>query len=341
MTDKKLGFLLMNIGTPTNSTVKSIRAYLKEFLSDPDVIDTNALIRWAIVNLIVVPFRPKMILHQYQSIWTDEGSPLLVNSKNFIEKISMKTPNHVFELGMRYGSPSIEDGLMKLTEQRVDQIVLVPMFPQYANATSGSCIKKAVELIKDLNIKTPYKTIDYFYDNEAFIDSLVESINKSKQYLESEFLLFSFHGLPKRQIKKMDSSNSYCLTEFDCCKNKSEYNEMCYSHQCYETVDKVIKKLKPNKPYGLGFQSRFGLDAWLEPNTTDVIENLPSKNINNISVVCPAFVFDCLETLEEIAIRNNEYFIDSGGTGLKLIPSVNDENKWVDRFSKFLIEKTY
>ena len=331
----------MNIGTPANPNVKAIRSYLKEFLSDPNIIDTNTLLRWAIVNLIVVPFRPKMILHQYQSIWMDQGSPLLVHSQMFLEKISSKTPNFIFELGMRYGNPSIRDGLMKLEREGVDEIVLLPMFPQYAQATSGSCINKAVELINELNIETPYTTIEYFFHNDFYIDSLVESINQSKEYLESDFLLFSFHGLPQSQIKKMDLSNRYCLKEIDCCRNRSIYNQLCYSHQCYDTVNKVVKKLKPDKPYGLAFQSRFGMSRWIEPNTTDVIKNLPSNNKKNICVVCPAFVFDCLETLEEIAIRNNKYFIDSGGEQLKLVPALNDESKWVDRFHKFLLGRVH
>ena len=328
----------MNIGTPSEASIKGHRSYFKEFLSDPDVIDTNPLLRWAIVNLIVVPFRPKRILPQYQSIWTDRGSPLLAYSQDFITKISSKNADFVFELGMRYGSPSIEDGLLKLQEAGVDEIILSPMFPQYAEATSGSCIRKAISLIEDKNIGIPYRINEYFYKHDFFTDCLTKSIKQSKAYEECEFLLFSFHGLPERQIKKGDKSGIYCLRESNCCEQNSEYNSLCYKHHCYDTVKRVVEKLKPDKPYGISFQSRFGLDAWIKPNTTDVIEELPSKGIKNIAVVCPAFVFDCLETLEEIAIRNNEFFTDKGGEKLQLIPALNDSEEWVSGFYKHLSE---
>ena len=328
----------MNIGTPSEPTVKAIRSYLKEFLSDPDVIDTNPIMRWAIVNLFVAPFRPRTILPQYQSIWTNNGSPLLVNSNNFSKKMTKKNPNIIFELGMRYGDPSIELGLIKLKKAGVSKIILLPMFPQYAQATSGSCINKAIEIIHKLNLNLKYEIIEYFYNKKFFIDNIVKSISESQAYHESDFLLFSFHGLPQRQIKKLDLSNKYCLIKNKCCESISKYNQMCYSHHCFETVNSVIKKLNPNKPYDISFQSRFGIDEWLQPNTTDIIEKLAKKGIKKISVICPAFIFDCLETLEEIAIRNNEYFKVAGGDQIKLIPSLNDNQEWIVGLSKYINE---
>jgi len=328
----------MNIGTPSEPTVKSIRSYLKEFLSDPDVIDTNPIIRWVIVNLFVAPFRPRTILSQYQSIWTNNGSPLLVNSNKFAKEIANKNPNIIFELGMRYGEPSIELGLIKLKKAGVSKIILLPMFPQYAKATSGSCINKAIEIIHELNLNLKYEIIEYFYNKEFFIDNIVKSIYESQNYHESDFLLFSFHGLPQRQIKKLDLSNKHCLIKNRCCETISKYNQMCYSHHCFETVNSVIKKLNPNKPYDVSFQSRFGLDSWLQPNTTDIIEKLAKKGIKKIAVICPAFIFDCLETLEEIAIRNNEYFKAAGGGQIKLIPSLNDDQEWIVGLSKYINE---
>ena len=339
LNNKKIGFLLMNIGTPSAPTVKGIRTYLREFLSDPDVIDTNFILRWIIVNLFVVPFRPKKILPQYQSIWTKDGSPLLAYSRSFVEKISKKNPTFKFEIGMRYGEPSIEEGLIKLKEANVDKIVLIPMFPQYAQATSGSCIKKALAIIKKLNIRTPYEINYSFYEEEFFINCLTSSIENSDPYKRGSLLLFSFHGLPERHIRKLDKSKQYCLKDPGCCEKLSEYNQMCYKYHCHYTVAKVVEKLQTKKPYKICFQSRFGFDSWIKPNTTDVIESLPSKGIKDVAVVCPAFVFDCLETLEEIAIRNNEYFLDSGGTNLKLIPALNDKDEWVDTFYDFIYKK--
>ena len=329
----------MNIGTPSAPTVKGLRAYLKQFLSDPDVIDTNFILRWIIVNLFVVPFRPKKILPQYQSIWTKDGSPLLVHSRNFVEKISRKNPNFKFEIVMRYGEPSIEEGLIKLKESNVEKIILIPMFPQYAKATSGSCIKKALEIIEKLNIKIPHEINHSFYQEEFFINCLTNSIENADSYQKGELLLFSFHGLPERQIRKMDKSKQYCLQNSDCCERVSDYNQMCYKYHCHYTVSKVLEKLATAKPSKISFQSRFGFDSWIKPNTTDVIESLPSVGIKDIAVVCPAFVFDCLETLEEIAVRNNEYFLASGGKTLKLIPALNDKDEWVDAFYDFIYEK--
>ncbi|MBM24685.1 MAG: ferrochelatase [Chloroflexi bacterium] len=339
MVDDKIGCLIMNIGTPSDPTIKGIRSYLREFLSDPEVIDTNPIIRWAIVNLFVAPFRPKAVLPQYQSIWTKNGSPLLVNSCNFLKEIANKNPNIVFELGMRYGEPSIEHGLIKLKKAGVKKIILFPMFPQYAQATSGSCINKAIEIINKLDLNWKYEIIEYFYNKNFFIDNIVKSISESNDYHESEFLLFSFHGLPQRHVKKIDLSNNYCLVKDKCCETISKYNQICYSHHCFETVSRVIKKLNPDKPYDISFQSRFGLDAWLQPNTTDIIEKLAKKGIKKISVICPAFIFDCLETLEEIAIRNNEYFKAAGGDQIKLIPSLNYNPEWVTGLSKYMNEK--
>ena len=336
---KKTGVLLLNIGTPSEPTVKGLRTYLKEFLSDPDVIDVNPILRWIIVNLFVVPFRPRTVLPQYKSIWMEEGSPLLAYSTRFAAKISTKNPDVIFEIGMRYGSPSIEEGLIKLQKEGVDKIVLSPMFPQYAQATSGSCVRKAIEIIEARRIPIPYMINDYFYQEDFYIDSLAESIENNADYHESELLLFSFHGLPERQIKKMDESQEYCLRQNDCCATPSEYNTMCYKFHCHETTRKIMERVKTKKPFRLSFQSRFGFDPWIQPNTTDVIEKLPNQNIKKISVICPAFVFDCLETLEEIAIRNNEYFVDAGGDSLKLIPALNANTKWVDSFYTYLHRK--
>ena len=339
LANTKIGCLLMNIGTPSEPTISGLRSYLKEFLSDPDVIDTNPLLRWIIVNLFVVPFRPQKVLPQYQSVWMDEGSPLLVYTKNFVKKITKINPDIIFDIGMRYGKPSIEQGLRNLQEAKVEKIVLCPMFPQYAQATSGSCIKKAIQIIEDQNINTPYEINSYFYDEDFIIDCLAETIEKSDVYQESEFFIFSFHGLPERQVKKMDISKSHCLIQDNCCEIECEFNKMCYKHHCYETVKNVMNKVSIKKPFDIAFQSRFGFDPWIKPNTTDIIEALPGKGIKNISVICPAFVFDCLETLEEIAIRNQEYYVEAGGENIKLIPALNDGDKWVNEFYNYIYNK--
>tara|TARA_Y100000590_G_scaffold218981_1_gene248089 strand:- start:4345 stop:5376 length:1032 start_codon:yes stop_codon:yes gene_type:complete len=337
MSEKKLGCLLMNIGTPDEPTIPSIRKFLKEFLSDPDVIDYNPIIRWLTVNFIVAPFRPKSIIHQYQSIWTDEGSPLLINSTLFANKLSPILPSIQFEIGMRYGNPSIAGAINKFKKQGIKKIILIPMFPQYAKATCGSCIDEAKRILKSEIPDAEFIVITNFYSEDFYINSMYESISDSEIYKNSEYLLFSFHGIPERQIRKMDDSGSYCLEKNDCCETMNEYNQMCYKAHCIQTVSKIIEKLNPNIPYSICFQSRFGIDKWVQPNIVDVIEDLSKKGIKKVSVSCPSFVADCLETLEEVSIRNNKVFTEElNGEYLKLIPSLNDNDDWIVGFSKYI-----
>ena len=337
MAKQKTGVLLMNIGTPSSPTIKGVRDYLREFLSDPDVIDSNPILRWVIVNLIVVPFRPKRVLPQYKSIWMDEGSPLLVNSLNFKDGLNESLDSMIVEVGMRYGSPSIESAINKLEESGVNQIILCPMFPQYAQATIGSCITFASKILDSRNIK--YKTITGFFREEFFIESIVNKIKSSKEYHDSEKLIFSFHGLPERQVKKLDQSSSYCLMKDDCCSASSEFNQICYRFHASETVKLIVNRLDDNKPYKMCFQSRFGVDKWIQPDILDVLQESVDEGITKISVACPSFVADCLETLEEISIRDFEFFESIGGKKLDLIPSLNDSEDWVKGFASLLESK--
>ena len=335
----KTGFLLMNIGTPAEPTIKGIRSYLTEFLSDPDVIDTNPVLRWIIVNLFVSPFRPKRVLPQYQSIWMDEGSPLLVYSNKFKAALMDFDSELSIEIGMRYGDPSIEQGIINLLESGVEKIVLCPMFPQYAQATTGSCISKAIEILEEKDVS--YQTITEFFRVQFYIDCLVETIKSSSAYSNSDMLLFSFHGLPERQIKKLDTSGSYCLANEDCCDSESSFNELCYRFHCVSTVNSIMEKLDAEKPFRICFQSRFGMDKWIQPDILDVLQESVDEGVTNIGVVCPSFIADCLETLEEISIRDQEYFTEIGGGQLSLVPSLNVYPKWVSGFAKFLTSQTY
>ncbi len=337
MVKQKTGALLMNIGTPSSPTIKGVRDYLREFLSDPDVLDSNPVLRWAIVNLIVAPFRPKRVLPQYKSIWMDDGSPLLVNSLNFKDALNESLDSMIVEVGMRYGSPSIESAINKLEESGVNQIILCPMFPQYAQATIGSCITFASKILDSRNIK--YKTITGFFREEFFIESIVNKIKSSKEYHDSEMILFSFHGLPERQVKKLDQSSSYCLMKDDCCSASSEFNQICYRFHASETVKLIVNRLDDNKPYRMCFQSRFGVDKWIQPDILDVLQESVDEGITKISVACPSFVADCLETLEEISIRDFEFFESIGGKKLDLIPSLNDSEDWVKGFASLLESK--
>ena len=328
------GYLLMNIGTPSEPTIKGVRKYLKEFLSDPDVIDTNRFLRWAIVNLIVTPLRPRRVLPQYKSIWMDQGSPLLVHSQNFAEKLRGFLGTSPVEVGMRYGAPSISEGIDKLADAGVTRIILCPMFPQYAQATTGSCINKAQEEV--LSRGLGYGSISDFYNEEFYIDCLVDKIRESTAYRNAEVLLFSFHGLPERQVKKLDQSGEYCIFNPLCCDQNSEYNEKCYRFHCSETVRLIMGKLGDSKPHKMCFQSRFGLDRWIQPDILDTLRDFTEKGITKVAVSCPSFTADCLETLEEISIRDFEFYESVGGHSLDLVPSLNSTPEWVEGFAKFL-----
>ena len=329
-----IGYLLMNIGTPSDPSIKGIRKFLKEFLSDPDVIDSNSILRWAIVNLIVAPFRPKKILHQYESIWMKEGSPLIVYSERFKSSLINSNSGMNVEVGMRYGEPSIEDALGKFKSQGVSKIIICPMFPQYAQATTGSCISRAIELIDNEGFE--YSVLNHFYNEEFYIDCMVDSIKNNDSYKECDLLLFSFHGLPERQIKRLDTSGSYCINTDNCCEQASEFNEFCYRFHCSLTVQKIMEKLGTDKSYRMCFQSRFGMDKWIQPDILTVLQDSTNNGVKNIAVSCPSFVADCLETLEEIAIRDKDAFIAMGGEKLDLIPSLNDSHDWVIGFSDYL-----
>ena len=328
------GYLLMNIGTPDEPTTKGVRRYLKEFLSDPDVIDTNKFLRWAIVNLIVTPLRPRRVTPQYKSIWMDGGSPLLVHSQMFASKLKTHLSGSPVEIGMRYGNPSISEGIDKLKEAGATKIVFCPMFPQFAQATTGSCINKAKEEATDRGLE--YVTISDFYNEDFYIDCLVEIIRDSQAYRDSEVLLFSFHGLPERQIKKLDKSGNYCILDPYCCESKSDYNNKCYRFHCSETVRHIMAKLGHEKPHRLCFQSRFGMDKWIQPDILDTLRNLADQGVTKVAVSCPSFTVDCLETLEEISIRDFEFFESVGGKQLSLVPSLNSISPWVAGFGNFL-----
>ena len=262
-----------------------------------------------------------------------------ITSPCIFEQIQKSSNDLSVEIGMRYGDPSIEEGIMRLLESSIEEIILCPMFPQYAQATTGSCISKAIEILEEKEV--PYQTITEFFREQFYIDCLVETIRDSSAYINSDMLLFSFHGLPERQIKKLDTSGSYCLTDQDCCNSESSFNQLCYRFHCVSTVNSIMEKLNTEKPFRICFQSRFGMDKWIQPDILDVLRQSVDEGINNIGVVCPSFIADCLETLEEISIRDQEYFTEVGGEQLALVPSLNVYPKWVSGFAKFLKSQTY
>ncbi|TDM00631.1 MAG: ferrochelatase [Flavobacteriaceae bacterium] len=330
----KKGVLLINLGSPDSPSTKDVRAYLKEFLNDPKVID-NTFVRKVILPLIILPTRPKKSAAAYKSIWWDEGSPLLVISEK--QKIALAKKQDIpVEMGMRYGSPSIKDGLQALKNQGVDEVLAIPLYPQYAMSSSETVIDKTKEV---QNQFFPSMKIDFlpsFFDDPLYIEALVDSISKV-DLTQFDALMFTYHGIPERHIKKTDAFGT-CKIDQSCCLGKSSPSHpTCYRHQCLQTTLKVRKMLNlPIEKTVESFQSRLGNDPWLKPYTAKTLEELPQKGIKKIAVIAPAFVSDCLETLEELAMEGKHTFLENGGEKFEYIPCLNDNPIWIDALNSWV-----
>ena len=306
----------MNTGSPDEPTEAALRVYLKEFLMDPFVIDIPFLLRYALVHWAILPKRPAESAKAYKEIWSKNGSPLIHYCRQLAQELESRINNPI-EMVMAYGNPSVPDGVEKLLKQGVDEICLLPMFPHYAMATSGGCtalVKKKIAGRATLRVAPP------FYLEPTY----VQPIAKSLQGVE-EHILFSYHGLPERHIKKTDPTGSHCLSSPDCCKTASPAHATCYRHQCFETTKAVTKTagISPDQ-YSLSFQSRLGRDKWLDPSTEETLQKLPTLGKKNLAVICPAFFCDCLETLEEIEMRGRKTFMEAGGESFRMVPCLND-----------------
>lgn len=323
--------LLTNLGSPDNTDIPSVRKYLNQFLMDPYVIQLPWILRRLIVGLFVLPFRPKASAHAYKSVWWKEGSPLVVLSNRLLEAVRAKTDVPV-AMAMRYGSPSIEEQLLDLAAiDGIDEILLIPLYPHYAVSTVKTTVEEAKAVIKRHKLDIKLIVIKPFYEDQSFIDALVAStapwINPDNDF---DHVLFSYHGLPELHITRADVTGSHCLQREDCCQVASEAHASCYRHQVFRTTERFVEKtgLTPEQ-YTVAFQSRLGKAKWLEPSAVDTLEALARKGVKKLLVMCPAFVTDCLETLEEIAMQGEEVFKNAGGESLTLIPCLNDHEQWV------------
>lgn len=327
----KKGVLLVNLGTPDSAEVSDVRKYLDEFLMDERVIDINAFKRTLLVKGIIVPFRSPKTSKLYKEIWDENGSPLLYYSKiqaaMVLEKLGEEY--HV-ELAMRYQNPSIASALDKLKAGMVESIQVIPLFPQYASASTGSVIQKVMELVGKWQTVPPISFVNSFHDNELMIDTFAQ--NAEKYQPESyDQILFSFHGLPERQLKKCDHSGQHCLKKNDCCTTLTDVNKFCYSAQCHDTARLIAKRLSiPEEKYSVCFQSRLGKEPWVQPYTSEVLKELAEKGKKRLLVFCPAFVADCLETLYEVSVEYHEEFKALGGEEVQLVASLNDDPKFIE-----------
>ena len=334
----KKGVLLINVGTPDEPTVKSVRNYLREFLLDPDVIDAPYIIRQLLVRGIILRVRPKKIAPLYRKIWMDEGSPLRVYSDRITKSLNEMVEDVEFDFAMRYGNPSIESGLMSLRDKGVDELLLLPMFPHYAQATTESALKHAYKQLKSINWNPKIIEMGHFDTDEEYVIPLTNSIQS--QLDNDAHLLFSYHGLPVSHVKRVDKSKNHCQKVNDCCSIKSEANSLCYGHHCMNTTQTVVGLLGLNEDqWSISFQSRIGPVKWLEPSTMDKVEELVKRGVKKLAIVAPAFLADGLETLEELDIGIREHFLELGGEELIVIKCLNDNQDWVEGLSKLITKK--
>jgi len=327
---RKKGVLLVNLGTPDEPEKSAVRRYLKQFLLDPRVIDYPWLGRNLLVRGIILPFRTGSSTKLYRQLWTSEGSPL----KFYGEKVAAGVQkilggDYSVELGMRYQNPSLESAIGNLMAQGVDEITVFPMFPQYAGATIGSVHEEVMRIFSSKETIPELRLIGSYYDYEAMIDVFVENSLKF-DLAQYDHVLFSYHGLPQRQLMKADPG-SHCLQNADCCQTMTGKNRFCYSAQCHATTGALVKKLGlKDAQYTTSFQSRLGREIWAKPYTSEVIHERAEEGDKKILVFCPAFVADCLETTIEISVEYREKFLALGGERLDLVESLNDHPHWME-----------
>ena len=326
----KQGILLVNLGTPDSTSVPDVRKYLREFLSDKRVIDIPAVPRWMLVNLIIAPFRAPKSAAEYRKLFTERGSPLKYYTDD-ITKLLQKSlgEDYVVEFAMRYQSPSIESGLETLRKKKVRKIHVLPLFPQYASATTGSVIDKVMEITKEWQVIPEIVFTSQFLEEELFIDTFVKKGSEWIDQHDYDHYVFSYHGLPERQIKKA-SVNNYCKLG-NCCQSFNDNNRFCYRAQCFHTTRLIAEKLKISpENYTVCFQSRLGNDPWVKPYTEEVLKQLAQEGKKKVLAFSPAFVSDCLETTIEVGETYHEQFIELGGERWDLVESLNDDPMWVE-----------
>ncbi len=343
----KRGFLIVNTGSPDSPDKASVRRYLSEFLSDPYVMDTPWLLRMLILHLVILPRRPARSAKLYSKIWTPQGSPLIEISRSFTEKLKLHfnaisdSEIPVVRMAMRYGSPSIKNAMDKMAGEGISRITIFPAFPQFADATITSILTEVKRIARRYqNIKIDY--IPSFFDNDLYIKSLSSLINtelselKEKKGFVPDKILYTFHGLPERQLKKIDVDGK-CLTS-GCCKDSARASRGCYRAQCFRTAEQLARNIELKLDPIVSFQSRMGRIPWIGPHTEDILKELPASGIRRVAVVAPSFIADCLETLEEIAMGGREIFMSAGGEEYEYIPALNTSELWIQSVSKLLTE---
>ncbi len=333
-TQKKLGktgVLIVNLGTPDSPSTPDVRKYLREFLMDGRVIDIPYLQRFMLVNLIIAPFRAPKSAKVYKELWLPEGSPLKIYGER-VEKLLQDElgDSYVVKLAMRYQNPAIEVGLLEFQKMGLTEIIVVPFFPQYASATTGSVYEEVMRVLAKWQVMPELRFVNQFVNHPKFIQGFVQNAQKYMAEHEFDYFLFSYHGLPERQISKGDVTGKVCRLG-ECCGSLTAMNQHCYRAQCFETTRLLVKALNiPEGKYVTSFQSRLGKTPWVQPYTEDTIKELASKGIKSVLAFSPAFVSDCLETTIEVGEEYKELFEESGGKHWQLVESLNDSPIWIE-----------
>ena len=326
---------MINLGSPDSTDVKDVKKYLDEFLMDERVIGKSYWFRWFLVKVIILNTRPKKSAKAYKKIWWKEGSPLIVLSKRLFEKVK-KFINIPVSLAMRYGSISINKGIKELYDSGVKEIVVLPLYPHYAMSSYETVVEKVKEEVKNNFPGVNLKIVSPFYKEKNYINLLSKKIENKIKNIDYDHILFSYHGIPISHLKISDPTNSHCYKVNNCCSTKSDAHQYCYKHQVLETTEAVVKKLNIDEDkYSNAFQSRLPNEAWLKPYTDDELVRLAKEGKKKLVIVTPAFVTDCLETLEEIAMEGKEEFLEAGGEKYHYVPCLNDDDDWAKLLAKW------
>jgi ferrochelatase len=327
-----VGVLLINLGTPESPRVPEVRKYLAEFLMDPWVIDIPAPLRWLLVHGAILPTRPAKSAEAYAQIWTERGSPLMFHTMDLAERVRERLgAGYVVRAAMRYGQPSIEKGLRELKDAGVEKVRVLPLYPQYSLSATRTAIDATLRASRRVGFTAPMQILPDFFGDRGFLRAFTEVARPVLGDFKPDHVLFSFHGLPERHVRKTDATGKHCFSSGACCDRVGESNRQCYRAQSFHTARELAREL------GLGaggwqvsFQSRLGRTPWIKPYTDLLYEPLVQQGVKRLAVMCPAFVADCLETLEEIQIRGREQFRAAGGEELRLVPSLNSSPAWVE-----------
>ena len=340
---KRTGVLLINLGTPDDPSPEAVGRFLREFLMDGFVLDIPAPLRWPLVNVAIVPRRRRHSAQLYQKIHSDDGPPLLFHTRRLASEVSAQLSatddQYLVRFGMRYGNPSLASALAELCAENVSQILVLPLYPQYAESSFETAVVETRNQARELGCASKLSFLPPFYAHPSFIDACAQRVSDHLNGRSPEHVVFSFHSVPVRHIKKLDQSHSHCAIKRDCCAEISSVNQNCYRAQCIFTAQAIMQQLGLREDScTTSFQSRFGRAEWVGPVTEEVLRNLGSRGVKKVAVFCPSFVADCLETLEEIAIRGRETFLAAGGEELRLIPSLNTHPVWVAAVTEWIIE---